>query len=90
MRFVTVRPVTVGNAAQDAAHPLGTQSACAGAVSKSGNLYVIAAAVVWAAIWVATGAVLADNEFDDMIPILGGGTVFFIVLVPAALFRKRP
>ena len=26
----------------------------------------------------------------DMIPILGGGTVFFIVLVPAALFRKRP
>jgi hypothetical protein len=33
---------------------------------------------------------VADNEFDDMIPILGGGTFFFIVLVPAALFRKRP
>jgi hypothetical protein len=59
-------------------------------VSKSRNQYVIAAAVVWAAIWVATSAVLADNEFNDMIPILGGGTVFFIVLVPAALFRKRP
>jgi hypothetical protein len=58
-------------------------------VSKSRNQYVIAAAVVWAAIWVATAGVLADNEFDDMIPILGGGTVFFIVLVPAALFRKR-
>jgi hypothetical protein len=50
---------------------------------------VIAAAVVWAAIWVATATVVADSEFDDMIPILGGGTVFFIVLVPAALFRKR-
>ena len=56
-------------------------------MNKSGNRYVIAAAVVWAAIWVATGLV-ADNKFDDMIPILGGGTVFFIVLVPATLFPK--
>ena len=60
-----------------------------GAVNKSGNQYVIAAAVVWSGIWVATGLV-ADNEFNDMIPILGGGTVFFIILVPAAFFRKRP
>jgi hypothetical protein len=58
-------------------------------VTKAGNQYVIAAAIMWAAIWVATAGV-ADNEFDDMIPILGGGTFFFIVLVPAALFRKRP
>jgi drug/metabolite transporter (DMT)-like permease len=58
-------------------------------VNKIRNQYVIAAAVVWAAIWVATG-VVADNEFDDMIPILGGGTVFLLILVPAALFRKRP
>jgi hypothetical protein len=59
--------------------------ACVGAVNKSRNTYLIAATVVWAAIWVATG-VIADNEFDDMIPILGGGTVFFIVLVPATSF----
>jgi len=57
-------------------------------VNKRRNQYVIAAAVVWAAIWVATASVAGD-EFDDMIPILGGGTVFFIILVPAALFRKR-
>jgi len=25
-----------------------------------------------------------------MIPILGGGTVFLVVIVPAWLFRKRP
>jgi hypothetical protein len=62
--------------------------ACVGAVNKSRNTYLIAATVVWVAIWVATG-VVADNEFDDIIPILGGGTVFFIVLVPATLFRKR-
>ena len=58
-------------------------------MTKSRNTYVIAAAVVWAAIWLAT-AMVADNEFDDMIPILRGGTVFFIILVPAALFRTRP
>jgi hypothetical protein len=40
------------------------------------------------AIWAETGAVAGD-AFDDLIPILGGGTVFFIVLVPAAFFRKR-
>lgn len=57
--------------------------------NKTRNQFVIAAAIVWAAIWVATG-VVADNEFGDMVPILGGGTVFFIVIVPAALFRKRP
>lgn len=58
-------------------------------LKKIRNRYVIAAAVVWAAIWVAT-SVVADDAFDEMIPILGGGTVFFIVLVPAALFRNRP
>jgi hypothetical protein len=57
--------------------------------NKSRNTYVIAAAVVWAAIWIATGLVL-DDELDRMVPILGGGTVFFIILVPGALFRKRP
>lgn len=54
---------------------------------RTRNEYVIAAAVVWAAIWIATASV-ADSAFDDMIPILGGGTVFFVVLVPAALFRN--
>jgi hypothetical protein len=49
--------------------------------------YVIAATVVWVAIWAATAGVADD--FDEMIPILGGGTFFFIVIVPAALFRER-
>ena len=70
-------------------HDDGGRHGGAGAVSKSRNTYLVAAAVVWVAIWVATGSV-ADDEFNDMIPILGGGTVFFIVLVPAAFFRKRP
>jgi hypothetical protein len=45
-----------------------------GAVRESRNQYLIAATIVWVAIWVATGAV-ADDEFNDLIPILGGGTV---------------
>jgi hypothetical protein len=49
--------------------------------------YVIAATIVWVAIWAATAGVADD--FDELIPILGGGTFFFIVIVPAALFRER-
>jgi hypothetical protein len=29
-----------------------------------------------------------ESAFDDMIPILGGGTFFFVVIVPAGLFRR--
>ena len=49
--------------------------------------YMIAATIIWAAIWAATAGVADD--FDEMIPILGGGTFFFIVIIPAALFRER-
>ena len=52
------------------------------------NRYLIGATIIWVAIWLATG-VVADHEFNDMIPILGGGTVYFLVLVPALHFRKR-
>jgi hypothetical protein len=74
-------------------HDDGGRHGSAGAVSKSRNKYLVeylvAATIIWVAIWVATGSV-ADDEFGDMIPILGGGTFFFIVIVPAAFFRKRP
>ena len=50
--------------------------------------YLFAATLIWVAIWLATG-IVADDAFDEMVPILGGGTVFFIVIVPAAFFKKR-
>jgi hypothetical protein len=56
-------------------------------VNKSRNRYLVAATVVWVAIWVATG-VVADNEFGDMVPILGGGTVFFIVVSAGGVLRN--
>jgi hypothetical protein len=51
--------------------------------------YVLAAAIVWAAILVATSLVLAGTpQFGTMLPILGGGAAFFVVILPAAIFRR--
>jgi hypothetical protein len=30
-----------------------------------------------------------EGAFEEMIPILGAGTAFFVVVLPAALFRRR-
>ena len=50
--------------------------------------YLASAVILWVAIWIATALVLDGGAFDDMVPILGGGTVFFVVILPAALFRR--
>jgi hypothetical protein len=50
--------------------------------------YLAAAVILWVAIWIATAATLDESAFDDMIPILGGGTFFFLVILPAGLFRR--
>ena len=50
--------------------------------------YLVSSAILWAAIWIATAQVLDESAFDDMVPILGGGTVFFVVILPAALYRR--
>ena len=50
--------------------------------------YLVSAVILWAAIWIATAGVLDESAFDDMVPILGGGTFFFVVILPAGLFRR--
>ena len=50
--------------------------------------YIAAAVILWVAIWITTATTLDESAFDDMIPILGGGTFFFVVIVPAGLFRR--
>jgi hypothetical protein len=47
----------------------------------------LASAVILVAIWIATAGVLDEAAFDDMAPILGDGAVFFVVILPAGLFR---
>ena len=51
----------------------------------TGTEYLASAVILWVAIWIATAGTLDESAFDDMIPILGGGTVFFVVILPAAL-----
>jgi hypothetical protein len=50
--------------------------------------YLASAVILWVAIWIAAGQVLDETAFGDMVPILGGGTVFFVVILPAALFHR--
>ena len=50
--------------------------------------YLAAAVILWVAIWISTAGVLDDAAFDDMVPILGGGTFFFLVILPAGLFHR--
>jgi len=50
--------------------------------------YLVSAVILWVAIWIATAGVLDESAFDDMVPILGGGTFFFVVILPAGLFRR--
>ena len=47
-------------------------------------------ALVWAAIWLATGVVLqGGGDFADMIPILTVGTAWFLAVSPALSARSR-
>ena len=55
------------------------------------NLYVIASAIVWAAIIAAAAVVLRGTPYlGKILPILGGGAVWFVIITPAAFRKKRP
>ncbi len=50
--------------------------------------YILAASIVWAAIVLATAIVLRGSpQFGVMLSILGGGAAFFVVILPAGVFR---
>ena len=49
--------------------------------------YMVGAAIVWAGILIATAIVLAGSpQMGVMISILGGGAVFFLIILPSGLF----
>lgn len=51
--------------------------------------YVLAAAIVWVAILITSALVLGGSPyFGQMLPILGGGAAFFVVILPAAISRR--
>jgi hypothetical protein len=49
--------------------------------------YVASAVILWVAIWIATASALDTSAFNAMVPILGGGT-FFLVILPAGRFHR--
>ena len=50
--------------------------------------YLAAAVILWVAIWISMASVLDASAFGDMVPILGGGTFFFVVILPAGLSHR--
>ena len=50
--------------------------------------YLASAVILWVAIWITTASTLDASAFGDMVPILGGGTFFFVVILPAGLFHR--
>ncbi|NPV08701.1 MAG: hypothetical protein HPY83_12180 [Anaerolineae bacterium] len=58
--------------------------------SRQRMAYLIGAVIVWVAIIIATAAVLAESpQLSTMLAILGGGAVWFVVIVPGAIWRPR-
>ena len=50
--------------------------------------YLIGAAIVWTGIFLATAIVLAGSPaYGQILPILSGGAVWFVVIIPAAWSR---
>lgn len=50
--------------------------------------YEVASAVVWSALLVGVAVILQGTPyFAQLLPILGGGAAFFVVILPAALSR---
>ena len=53
-------------------------------------VYILSSAIVWAAIIGASGVLLRGSpHFVQMLAILGGGAVWFVILVPTVAFIGR-
>ncbi|MBE0409166.1 MAG: hypothetical protein IBX69_05470 [Anaerolineales bacterium] len=51
--------------------------------------YMISTLIVWLAILVASAAILQDSPyFNQMLLILAGGIVWFVIILPAGLFKE--
>jgi hypothetical protein len=54
------------------------------------HTYLLGAAILWAGIFLASAIVLQGTPyFSQMLPILSGGAVWFVVIVPGAWQRER-
>jgi hypothetical protein len=55
----------------------------------SRRTYMISTLIVWLAILIASAAILQGSPyFSQILIILAGGIVWFVIILPAALFKK--
>lgn len=53
--------------------------------------YLIGTVIVWVSILIGTAVILSGTPyFAQMLPILSAGVLWFVLLVPAAYFWRRP
>jgi hypothetical protein len=53
------------------------------------KIYIISSAIVWAAIIASVWIILKDSPYlRNILPILGGGAAWFVIIAPA-MFRNR-
>jgi hypothetical protein len=58
---------------------------------KFKQTYLIGSVIVWVSILIGTVIVLSGTPYvAQMVPILGGGALWFILCVPAANFWSHP
>jgi hypothetical protein len=56
----------------------------------AGRVYLVGAVIVWVGLIIAVAALLAGTPYlAQVLPILGGGAFWFIVIVPAGIFSTR-
>ncbi len=53
--------------------------------------YLIGTVIIWVGIWAASAVILGGTPyFAQMLPILGIGVFWFVIVVPGAFFWIRP
>ncbi len=58
--------------------------------SKRISIFITANAIVWGAVMIGTSLVLKGSGYmDKLLPILGGGAGFSVVILSALLIRKK-
>lgn len=59
-------------------------------IEKFRRAYLIGAGIVWAGLFLALAIVLGDSPyFGQILPLLSGAAVWFVVIIPAVLRTVR-
>jgi hypothetical protein len=58
-------------------------------MTRTTSTYLAGAVIVWVAILLAAALILRGTpQFGQLLPILGAGAIWFVVIVPGVLTRR--